>query len=118
VTLFEFLRRAGIYYLLIGGSAVTAAYAIWRERSWSRWPMVFFWLAQVAGAIGSGWADAGIAGAAAGLASLLIILVLVGWYLFDKENVVEYYRSLEKKEAAEEARRVLESGGRYGIGRD
>ena len=108
VTGFEFLRRAGIYYALIGGSAVAAAYAIWRERSWSRWAMVFFWLAQVAAAIGFGWADSGVAGVAAGLASLLIIVVLVWWYLFDKENVVAYYRSLEKAEAAEEARRVAQ----------
>jgi uncharacterized membrane protein YtjA (UPF0391 family) len=110
VTAFEFLRRAGIYYLLIGASAVAAAYAIWRERSWSRWAIVFFWLTQVAGAIGFGWADSGMAGVAAGLASLLVILVLVWWYLFDKDNVVDYYRSLEKTEAAEEARRVAQRG--------
>jgi hypothetical protein len=105
---FEFLRRVGIYYLAIGGSAVAAAYAIWRERSWSRWAIVLFWLAQVATVIGSGWAESGIAGVAGGLASLLVILVLVAWYLFDKENVVAYYRSLEKGEAAEEARRVAQ----------
>ena len=107
---FEFLQRAGIYYLIIGGCSVTAAYAIWRERSWSRWPMVFFWLAQVAAAIGFGWAASGIAGVAAGLAGLLLILVLVWWYLFEKENVVEYYRSLAKLEAAEEARRNAQPG--------
>ena len=107
---FEFLQRVGIYYLIIGGSSVAAAYAIWRERSWSRWAMVFFWLAQVAAAIGFGWADSGIAGVAAGLAGLLLILVLVWWYLFDKENVVEYYRGLAKLEAAAEARREAQRG--------
>jgi uncharacterized membrane protein YtjA (UPF0391 family) len=110
VTGLEFLRRAGVYYAAVGGSAVAAAFAIWRERSWSRWAIVVFWIAQVAGALGFGWAESGLAGAAGALASLLVILILVGWYLFDKENVVHYYKSLEKLEAAEQARRVAHSG--------
>src|SRR2546430_10040464 len=101
----EFLRRAGVYYLSLGGSALAAAYAIWRERSWSRWAIVVFWIAQLAAAVGFGWAAAGMTGVAGAVASLLLLLVLVGWYLFDKENVVTYYRSLEKLEAAEHARR-------------
>ena len=67
--------------------------------------MVGFWVVQVAGAVGFGWADSGVGGVAAAIASFLLVLILVGWYLFDKENVVEYYRSLQKAEAAEEARR-------------
>src|SRR6266851_282150 len=106
VTGLEFLRRAGVLYATIGGSALAAAYAIWRELSWSRWAMVVFWLAQVAGAIGFGWADAGVRGAAGAIASLLLVLVLVGWYLFGKENVVEYYETLKKGETAAEARRA------------
>jgi len=106
----EFLRRAGMYFLAIGGSSLAAAYAIWRERSWSRWAIVAFWLAQSAAAIGFGWAGSGIAGVAAAIASLLLVLILVGWYLFDKENVVTYYRSLEKVEAAEDARRASSRG--------
>lgn len=102
----EFLRRAGVLYAALGGSALAAAYAIWQERSWSRWAIVAFWVAQLAGAIGFGWAASGWGGAAAAIASLLLILILVGWYLFDKENVVEYYRSLEKAESAAEARRA------------
>jgi uncharacterized membrane protein YtjA (UPF0391 family) len=106
----EFLQRAGLYYVAVGGSAVAAAYAIWRERSWSRWAIGFFWLAQLGGAIGFGWANSGMAGAVAGIASLLIVLLLVGWYLFDKDNVVEYYKSLEKLEASEAARRETHHG--------
>lgn len=101
----EFLGRAGVLYAALGGSAVAAAYAIWRERSWSRWAIVGFWLVQVAGAVGFGLADSGVGGVAAAIASYLLVLILVGWYLFDKENVVEYYRSLQKAEAADEARR-------------
>ena len=34
---------------------------------------------------------------------------LISWYLFDKGNVVEYYRSLERMEAAADARRASDS---------
>src|SRR2546430_10669159 len=106
-----------IYYLFFffNDTATTEIYtlslhdalpiSIWRERSWSRWAIVVFWIAQLAAAVGFGWAAAGMTGVAGAVASLLLLLVLVGWYLFDKENVVTYYRSLEKLEAAEHARR-------------
>jgi hypothetical protein len=106
----EFLRRAGVYYFALGGSALATAYAIWRERSWSRWAIVLFWIAQLAAAIGFGWVASGVAGVAGAVASLLLLLILVGWYLFDKENVVAYYRSLERLEAAEEARKASARG--------
>jgi hypothetical protein len=105
----EFLQRAGVYYATLGGSALAAAYAIWQERSWSRWAIVAFWVAQLAAAIGFGWASSGWAGVAGAVASLLLLAILVGWYLFDRENVVEYYRSLEKMEAAADARRASNS---------
>lgn len=60
----EFLLRAGVFYVAFGASALAAAYAIWQERSWSRWAIVVFWLAQLAAAVGFGWAESGIAEAA------------------------------------------------------
>ena len=104
VTGSEFLERAGVLLGILGVSSLAGAYAIWREYPWSRWAIVAFWVAQVAGAIGFGWADSGIGGAAGAVASLLTLLVLVGWYLFGKENVVEYYQGLEKDAAARAAR--------------
>jgi len=104
VTGSEFLERAGVLLGILGVSSLAGAYAIWREYPWSRWAIVAFWVAQVAGAIGFGWADSGIGGAAGAVASLLTVLVLVGWYLFGKENVVEYYQGLEKDAAARAAR--------------
>jgi len=106
----EFLRRVGIYYVTLGVSALAAAYAIWRERSWSRWAIVVFWVAQLAAAVGFGWATSGVSGVAAAVGSLLLVLILVGWYLFGKENVVEYYRSLDRLAAAEQARRAGHGG--------
>lgn len=106
VTGSEFLRRAGVLYAAVGGSALAAAYAIWQERSWSRWAIVGFWIAQIAGAVGFGWAEGGITGAVGAVAAMLLTLVVVGWYLFDKDNVVAYYRGLEKSEAAAELRRA------------
>ena len=106
----EFLRDGGLIYGLGGAAALAAAYGIWRERSWSRWAMVAFWIAQIAGAIGVGWADSGLAGAAGAVASLSLILIVAWWYLFEKSNVVEYYRALEKQEAAELKRRAPKVG--------
>ena len=106
VTGMEFLWGGGLLYGLSSAAALAAAYGIWRERSWSRWAMVGFWIAQVAGAIGVGWAKAGLGGAAGAVASLLVFMVVAWWYLFEKDNVVEYYRALEKLEAAEATRRA------------
>jgi len=102
----EFLARAGLLFLVLAISSGATAYAIWREYAWSRWAIVAFWVAQVAGALGFGWAGGGFGGAVGTVASMLTVLVLVGWYLFGKENVVEYYRTLEKDAAAREARRA------------
>ena len=105
VTGMEFLRSGGLLFGLASAAALAAAYAIWRERSWSRWAMVGFWATQLAGSMGVGWANAGLSGAASAVASLLFAVILAWWYLFEKENVVEYYRALEKLETAQAARR-------------
>jgi hypothetical protein len=105
VTGAEFLRSAGPLFAVLGIAALAIAYAIWQERAWSRWAIVAFWVAQLAGAVGLGWADGGIGGAAGAVASLLLVVTLVAWYLFGKENVVAYYQSLGKEDSAREARR-------------
>src|SRR2546430_6883161 len=63
-----------IYYLFFffNDTATTEIYtlslhdalpiSIWRERSWSRWAIVVFWIAQLAAAVGFGWAAAGMTG--------------------------------------------------------
>lgn len=111
VTGMQFLLGGGLLFGLGGAASVAAAYAIWQERSWSRWAMVGFWVAQLAGGIGVGWASSGAGGAAGAVASLLLPMVLAAWYLFDKENVLEYYRALAKGEAAEALRRGAHTTG-------
>jgi len=106
----EFLREGGLLVALTGTSLLAVGYAIWQERSWSRWAMVVFWLIQVAGAIGQGLSHGGIAEVAGPLASLLLPIVLAWWYLFEKPNVVEYYRALAKQEAAPGTARGFTNG--------
>jgi uncharacterized membrane protein YtjA (UPF0391 family) len=104
VTGVDFLEHAGPFFAVIGASCLAAAYGIWRGRTWSRWAMVAFWVAQVAGAIGFGLAAGSTAEAASAMAGLLLPILVAWWYLFEKENVVEYYRALEKENRAREAR--------------
>jgi hypothetical protein len=104
VTGFYFLEHAGLFFAVIAASCLAAAYGIWRGRTWSRWVMLGFWVAQVAGAIGFGLAADSIPGAASAVAGLLLPILAAWWYLFEKENVVEYYRALEKENQAREAR--------------
>jgi hypothetical protein len=106
VTGLEFVERVGPRFAVLGISCLAIAYAIWREYPWNRWAIVAFWTVQVVGAVGSGWSAGGLRGAVDSMASLLTVLVVVGWYLFGKENVVAYYRSLEQERAARNARRA------------
>ena len=100
----EFIEHAGPVFAVIGASSIAAGYAIWRNRTWSRWPMLAFWIAQLAGAIGFGLAAGGVGKAAAAVSGLLLPIVVAWWYLFEKENVVEYYSALDKEAKAQVAR--------------
>ncbi len=105
VTGMEFLRSGGLILGIGSIASLAAAYAIRQERSWSRWAILFFWAAQIAGGIAFGLEDSGVSGAARTVASMLLPVVLSWWYLFEKDNVVEYFLALEKSEAAEAQRR-------------
>src|SRR5207253_2217881 len=50
--------------------------------------------------VGLGWANSGTNGAMSAIISVSVFVLLVGWYLFGKENVVEYYRALGREESA------------------
>ena len=95
VTGHEFLKTAGLALTVLGALALGIAYGIWQERPWTRWLILGFWATVVALDVGLGWAQAGLGGAASAVATLAVVLLLVGWYLFGKENVVEYFRALE-----------------------
>jgi uncharacterized membrane protein (DUF2068 family) len=100
VTGHEFLATAGAGMTVMGVLALAIAYGIWQERSWTRWLILGFWAAVVAMNVGFGWANSGPSGAVSALVAVALFVLLVGWYLFGKENVVEYYRALGREESA------------------
>jgi hypothetical protein len=100
VTGHEFLHTGGPAFFVLGVLALAIAYSIWQERSWTRWLILGFWAAGLAVNVGLGWADSGARGAVSAIAGLAVLLLLVGWYLFGKESVVEYFHALERQEAA------------------
>jgi hypothetical protein len=100
----EFFRTAGPGLIVLGLLSLAIAYGIWQERPWTRWAIVAFWLALLAMNIGLAWSVNGLAGAAGAIVALATFLLFVGWYLFGKSNVVEYYRALAQAEAARGSR--------------
>jgi FtsH-binding integral membrane protein len=103
VTGHEFLRTAGPAFFVLGVLALAIAYSIWQERSWTRWLVLSFWAAAVAVNVGLGWANSGARGAVSAIAGLAVLLVFVAWYLFGKQNVVEYFHALERQSAQPDA---------------
>ena len=96
----EFLASAGVLFVSIGVVSIAIGVGLVRERTWSRWLIVLYWALSTAGAIGAGWARSGGAGAAMGVISVLPPALFSYWYLFEKENVVAYYRALRMHEEA------------------
>lgn len=79
----------------------TIAYALWRERPWSRRLMLAFWGVNVIAGVGialSPLAQEG--GAWAPVCVYLVLLIVAWWYLYRKPNVAAYYRLLEEQAAA------------------
>ncbi|HEX4600522.1 MAG TPA: hypothetical protein VH116_03935 [Gemmatimonadales bacterium] len=111
VTGHEFLRTVGAAFLVLGTLALAIAYSIWQERSRTRWLILGYWAALLALEIGLGFANSGTAGAALAVIHTSPFLVVVGWYLFGKANVVDYFRALERAEAARAGRDIKPSGG-------
>ena len=107
----EFLRTAGAAFGAMGISSLAIAFGIWKERGWSRYMIMGFWAVVLATNIGFGWAQSGFGGVVSAVAGSALLVVLVGWYLFGKESVVEYYQALEREQAAEATRARGGKGG-------
>lgn len=95
----QFLRAAGFELGVLGLVSAGICYGLWKERTWSRPLMVFFWVfltaIQVGVALGS---DERITNVTAALLAGAIMLGPVAAYLYFKNNVVEYYRALKVTE--------------------
>ena len=79
----------------------TIAYALWRERPWSRRLMLAFWGVNVVAGIGMALSTfAQESGAWASVFLYLVLLVVAWWYLYRKRNVAAYYRLLEEQATA------------------
>ena len=77
------------------------AYALWRERPWSRVLMLAFWGVNVLVGIGIALfpfaQETGASGAWASVATYVVTLAVAWWYLYRKPGVVAYYRILEEQ---------------------
>lgn len=77
------------------------AYALWRERPWSRRLMLGFWGVNVLAGVGIALSPLGQeSGAWASVSAYSVILVVAWWYLYRKPGVVAYYRLLEEQAKA------------------
>ncbi len=96
----EFLKSFGVFMGGTGLLLVGIGVGLWRERTWARWLMVFYWVLTLGGTAEIGWMTGGSATALGGLVSMAPVALVAFWYLFFKGNVVAYYRALAAHEAA------------------
>lgn len=94
VTGLEFLRDGGLSFALIGGWFAAIAIGLWRERAWARPVMLAYWPISAALVVALSWHDAHLLSTvvSTGLFTL-IAFPTAAWYLYDKENVVAYFKS-------------------------
>lgn len=96
----EFLRRVGFLWGALTITILAISYALWTERWWSRWLMAGYWVLAAAGML---VIDEGAGGGIGGALTMLFFgLIPAAWYLFGKENVVRYFRELERRADSEE----------------
>ena len=75
--------------------AAPIAYGLWKERAWVR-PMLlaFFGIPELGKYLLPGWRDTPPNVILSRLAISGIVLGLLAWYLYRKQNVVHYYKAL------------------------
>lgn len=94
----EFLRQAGVAFGVIGVCLSAIAFALWSEAWWGRWAMMGYWV--ITGAVMLKLPDPDGTQMFGAVMTLLFGGGIAGWYLFGKENVVGYYKELERREDA------------------
>lgn len=90
----EFLRTI-VPMLPVIVAAGTVSFGLWREKGWAR-PLLLslYALAGLGSALMPLILNLPGVSVFPGLIFTLIVVALLGWYLYRKENVVEYYRAL------------------------
>jgi hypothetical protein len=93
----EFLRVAGPTFVILGLLFIAIAWALWRNKSWARPLMMFYWLAISVLLLALSWGTPeGVAQALGTVASLAPLAIVAWWYLYRKQNVVSYFALQER----------------------
>lgn len=92
----EAVNNAGLGIAVFGGGAIlfgSAGYALIRKRRWARVPIVLIAPFMILISVAGSWMIGRDVEFLRSLVPLLFVSWLVGWYLFEKDNVVEYFDS-------------------------
>lgn len=95
----QFLRFAGIPFLVNTVLLAAIAYGIIAERHWARHLMLLFWCLVTAVALGLVIGNRASENGCAAIFAFLA-LGLAAWYLYATDTVVQYYRALEQRAAS------------------
>ena len=87
-----FLRVAGPAFVIIGLLFIAIAWALWRNKSWARPLMMFYWLALSVVVVALSWGTPqGLTQGLGTVANLIPLAIVAWWYLYRKQNVVSYF---------------------------
>jgi len=90
----EFLRTAGWLMAIATVLCLSIAYALWRDRSWSRPLMILYWV--VTGLAVLVWSRE----FNCAVVEMFIFAALAAWYLYGNHNAAAYYRLIMRTEDA------------------
>lgn len=89
------------------------AYALWRERAWSRPAMMAFWLVAVAATIIEQFVTPeDIPTFIITVITLLLSATIAAWYLYRKRSVASYYRAVANRQVVPHTSRAANAGSR------
>jgi hypothetical protein len=87
----EFLRRAGVMFVLSGGLLVAIGVGLWRVRQWVRPLMIGYWLLWPLLALAD--AESGVEDVVGAFVFAALAAGIAVWYLYRKSNVRTYFEA-------------------------
>jgi hypothetical protein len=96
----ELLRRTGLQFFVLAGCLFASSYGVAMKRTWARRPMMLFWFIALTWGVGSAIGDGDLAGQSPWLLTWLVMTGCAWLYLYEKANVIAYFRALEVIERA------------------